>query len=170
MTRNARSTGSPAAQEAHEAQPKAPGDCSPAELHALAIVGKEAKKWRDSLTPGSYPVDLLVRLDGTVEVGEDQSRIETSKPELRDVLAYAFKLLGAKTRAKVAAAIVAHFSAANEGKAAEDCPPKAEILGLATTVVEQCVQRSMKTVRGNVTGKLRITRFPPPQPTDRQAA
>lgn len=147
------------------AQPKAPGDCSPAELHALAIVGKDAKKWRDSLTPGSYPVDLIVRLDGTVEVGEDQSRVEREEPKLKDVLAYAFGFLGAKTRAKLAKAIVDHFSASNQSAAGK--PPQAEILGLATTVVEQCIRRTPKTIRGNVTGKLHITRFPPP--TDQAA-
>lgn len=162
MIKNNRSTGSPAAQDA----PKAPGDCSPAELHAIAIVGKDAKRWRDSLTPGSYPVDLSIRIFGTLEVGEDQHSSEKDTPDLKAVLAYTLQFLGAKTRARLAAALVDHFTAANHKPAPKegDKPyePRAEILGLATTVIEQCTTRALKEKRGNVTGKIAVERLMSP--------
>lgn len=156
---NARPTRSPAAQD--EPLPKPIGGLAPLEFYALRIVGKEADKWRDSVSAGQgQVVDVIVRIHGTLDVGEDQTRSKSSKPELLDVLAFSFGFLGEKTRQKLAAAIIEAFKAGNTAQKPPD--PKAEMKGLALGVLDLITTREPTTARGNISGKLVVDRMPGP--------
>ncbi len=130
----------------------------PLELHALAIAGKEAKRWRDSLlVRPAQEIDFCVYVSGSIDVGAEQHRIKTTTPALDEVLAFCFSTLGEKTRQKLASAISTAFSAANQASA--PAPPHPQMLGLAQTVIEQVTHRENTTARGNVTGHVSLRRI-----------
>lgn len=160
MNARARSTGSPAAQDEHAAKKAPIGDLTPEEVCAInAVFGKEAKTWRDSLTPGlNQPVDVLLRIVGQLDVGDDQPRTETSKPQLLPVLAVVFDELGPKSRVKVREALVRRLGSQNAGRDARE--PDAEASGFANATIELLTIREPKTVRGNVVAKLEVQVMP----------
>jgi hypothetical protein len=52
-----------------------------------AISAKEASAAREQITPGSYDVDLTVRVKGVIEVSEDTDRPPTTSIPVKEVLA-----------------------------------------------------------------------------------
>ena len=131
--------------------PKAPpGGLTPLELTALAIVGKEAKKWRGQLVEGcQQPFDVIIHLQGTIDVGGAQTSTVREKPDPETLLAKMFTILGPKGRQKHAAALLDPYSSLE---------PDAEAVTLAKTVLESLTTPSPQNKAGNVTGQITIGR------------
>jgi hypothetical protein len=148
---------------------KPPGGLSGVELHALAIVGKEAKKWRDVLEPGpGQAIDLVVRITGHVDVAQDQTATVKLKPELELVLAHVLGALGKKTRQLALDTLVAAFVVKKKPKKAvgkkptdliaATAEPPAGMRALALSTIELLTRSTKQTRAGNVSGRLEVAR------------
>ena len=66
-----------------------PLNLSAEELHALQVVGRTAKHKRNDLEPGkAYPVDLWVRIKGSLAVGTDSTSTTTAKPKPEELISF----------------------------------------------------------------------------------
>lgn len=155
------STARARADQALKALAPAPGDVvvgrglptkalRPLELHALARVGKAADKVRDALKPGlSQPVDLTLRIWGTIDVGNEQTATIRKKPDLREVLAVVLGSLKPKDRTAAVELAIERLK-----------HPRPEIqlspdwLAFVEGVEAELTQEIEQTKRGNVTGTL----------------
>jgi hypothetical protein len=124
----------------------------PIEHHALAIAAKKAKDFRDALKPGlSQPVDLTVKITGTIDVGNNQQANVKQKPDLRDVLAVVLGTLTPKLRTAATEEILKRLK-----------PPRPEIelspdwLGYVTAIEQELTTQEIQDKRGNVTGTLEV--------------
>lgn len=82
---------------------------TPAQLHAVALVAKDASKVRDKLTPGEYSVDFGVQITGTLKVGDVQGFTSSAKPDAIDVIAALLMSFGPKKRFTIAESITAEL-------------------------------------------------------------
>ncbi len=131
-------------------RPKPPGGLSPLELQAIAILGKEAKKYREFIQPGlAQPLDFFVRIDGTVDVASDQQATIRTAPKAEDVLATVFDQLGPKTTEKIVAALAV----------ADRREPTASSREQACTILNTLTVSTPQKKSGNVTGTLHVSRM-----------
>jgi hypothetical protein len=66
---------------------------TPVEWQAVKVLGRHADLARDGLEPGSsQPVDLLLRVQGTVDVGEDGQSARRQTPTAKALLAWLLSL------------------------------------------------------------------------------
>lgn len=127
----------------------APGGLTPLELQALRILGKEADKHREFLEAGAdQPVDVLVRIDGLVTVGEPQTATVSERPEWLATMARVLDTVGPKTAEKIEAAL-------ETGD-----PPSTASQARAVALQERLSVPKERQRSGNVTGKLHVTRLP----------
>jgi hypothetical protein len=126
---------------------------TPLEIAAIGIVGKRDKEWREHLDVGdSQHVDVLLRIDGTVSVGDNQARKRREKPEAEDLLAAVFAALGASS--KTADKVETHLLSQPR------LEPTLEARARACALIERLTVVTENPVYGNVTGKLTLTKFP----------
>lgn len=124
-----------------------------AELAALSIVTKEAKHWRDHVPVGAdQAVDVLVRIDGTITLGDEQTAEVKKKPDCEQLLAEILSMVGPKTGEKIAQRLQAGLSA--------DVP--LEHQATAKLILDALTTRVEQAKSGNLTGKLTVTRLPGP--------
>jgi hypothetical protein len=87
-------------------------------------IGKKDGEWaRDAVVPGTYPVDVTVRVSGDVRVGEDTDKASTSSLVSEDFLIVALHMAGC-TRDR-AAAVIEQVAAAWVGMADRDAAKRA---------------------------------------------
>jgi hypothetical protein len=133
--------------------PALPGGLTAVELAACGLLVKQAKTWRDQLDAGpDQPVDVLLRLDGSVSVALDQQYVATTKPDFETLLGRVFELLGSKTGAKLATQLVDE----------PGLEPSLAARAVARDVIERLTSQQTKTKSGNVTGQIHVTRLPAP--------
>jgi len=81
---------------------------SPEEFLAISILGRDAKNLRREVEPGKdKPIDMLLRIQGTITVGADGTTTSTKKPSAEQVLAYLLRALPVEAAASVEDAIQA---------------------------------------------------------------
>ena len=81
---------------------------SPDEFLAISILGRDAKNLRREVEPGKdKPIDMLLRIQGTITVGADGTTTSTKKPSAEQVLAYLLRALPVEAAASVEDAIQA---------------------------------------------------------------
>jgi hypothetical protein len=122
----------------------------PAQLHALAIAAKPAKKERQNLQVGTHIIDCTVRLQGELVVSGDQSVLQTKKVGTEQLLA---AVLGATTKAtakRIVAAVIEH---------PERRAPEADSFEskLAAKLIDETSTESLVTRKGAVSGKITAT-------------
>lgn len=134
----------PAADPAPKAaEPSAPADLSPVQLHALGLLSKDAAKWRDLLEPGSHAFDFTVHLVGELHVGEAQTSTVNKKPDTETALARVFDVLGPKHKDKVLRELLTDPSVD---------PPSKQSQELAKLAITHLTTQTTQTKRGNVSG------------------
>lgn len=84
---------------------------SAADWHALHVVGKEAAHVRSDLQPGQHPVDVTVRIRGTLKVGRDSDGATSVTPSANELLAVVLSKLNAVTREKILRELPNEFEA-----------------------------------------------------------
>lgn len=126
-------------------------DLDPAQLHALAVVGKKAKKQRKNLGVGTHVIDCTVRLQGELVVSGDQTVVSTNKVAAENLLA---AVLGATTKA-TAKRIVA---AVLEG-GPDRLKPAEDSFGamLAAKLIDETTTETKSKRKGAVSGKITAT-------------
>lgn len=132
-----------------------PGGLSPLELHALASVTKDARKWRELLAAGDgQEVDFVVWVKGRVNVGDEQSANVKDGPDVEDLLALALSQLGEKTRQKV-------FEALADPSTPLDSPAVTDqARAMAKAAIDARTTSHEQTKNGNVTAFVTVGRLP----------
>jgi len=73
---------------------KAESTISPLEWLAIKLVGKNADNFREAIPVGpKHAVDILLRIQGTISVGEDGTATVQEKPKLDNLLGHIIKRL-----------------------------------------------------------------------------
>jgi len=135
-----------------------PGGLTPFDLQVVRILAKDADDWRCDVVPGmAQPLDLLLRIQGTLDVGGDQPSTKTEKPDLELTLAIVLNELGPKTRRAVYDALLIKYASADVSKL------DAEATVLAKEVVKSLTIKTPTTRAGNVVGHLIVTKIPGPK-------
>lgn len=124
---------------------------TPAELAAFSILAKEAKGWRDHVPVGAdQAVDVLVRIDGTITLGDEQTAEVKRKPDCEELLGEILSIVGPKTGEKIAQRLRAGLS----------CDVPQEHQATAKLILDALTRRVEQVKSGNLTGKLAVTRLP----------
>jgi hypothetical protein len=117
------------------------------QLHALAIVGKQAAKVRKELKPVDYAVDFTVHVSGTLNVSGDQIVSSTSTPSTVTIAALLLGQFGPKKRKQLIEAIAA---GTHDALAIDE-----ELRELAQNLIQSLTKSTGTTTRkGSVAGKL----------------
>lgn len=119
---------------------------TPEQLHALAIIGKSAKKQRKLLKPGTYPLGFTVVITGDLAVAKDGTGSFSSKPDMLNLAKGLLRAIPKTRRAAVVEELVAT-------KCMSTGEPDESIDELATKLVSGCTVTLSGTKKGNVTGK-----------------
>lgn len=143
---------------AADPKPVAPAEIlAPEEWHALAVAAKPAGKLRDRLSVGPTPIDVTVRIHGTLSVGGDQSNVVEEHPRAELLLGLVLASLGPATRAK---ALESCREGCRDWLAGGDAP---KLAGLAAEAAEDLYaalcRQSEQFKRGSVTGILLVERM-----------
>ena len=129
----------------------------PAAWHALAVSArKPATDCRDDLAPGSYPIDVTLRVRGTLTVGHDSETASTVTPHADELLALVLAKLNRQTREKIFRELPAEFEASGG-----QLPPVAlELVESASKLTEKLRRRVTQHRRGPVAGKFQVEASP----------
>lgn len=118
---------------------------TPEQLHALAIVGKEASKVRGKLSVDAHELDFSVNICGTLHVSGDQTATVTSKPTAVDIAALLLGTYGPIKRKTIVADIIA----GNKADGIND-----NLRELANELLNGLASSKTQQRRGAVTGKI----------------
>ncbi len=80
---------------------------TPEQLHALAVVGREATKFRKQLKPGTYHQDFTVRIHGDLAVAADALGSTSTKPGLQQLVEALISRLPKSRRAEIVDELIA---------------------------------------------------------------
>lgn len=122
------------------------------------IKEKEEKNACGELLPGEHTVDAVVRITGTIKVGEDESYTPTVDVPLKSTIAFLFKRMGFQRDAAAAMLRDAMTDALNAGeKGAETIAALDADVEAAKEMVTAMLGDLPKKVRkGKVTTKLSV--------------
>lgn len=126
---------------------------SPLEWLAVQLVGKHAANFRSEVQPGkAQPVDLLLRIQGTVTVGEDHDTTNAQAPKLDNMLGHIAKRLPPETWEMVRQAILEDAKA--NGGVLPGCEEgwAAKAKGLVTLLT----RRTSSPCKGSTKGSFRV--------------
>lgn len=127
---------------------------SPIEWQALRVGSKPADETREALKPQlGREVDFLVRIAGEVNVLPDQSLAVKKPPEAFDLVALLLLQLTPRGRRRV---LIETLAAASD-LSRTIYPP--EIIEQVTELLAMLTTVSAQTVRGSVTGPIRVHRI-----------
>ena len=132
------------------------GDLTPAELHAVDRVGKQAAKIRDELEAGAHQVDLSVRLTGTLVVGPSQpGGTTTETPTAASLLAVLFAGASPRSREKMLAVLKTRYEDWTAGAVQAEPELDLKERGLANDIFGSLSRQAMKAgKRGSVSGAI----------------
>ena len=123
---------------------------SPAEIHALTVLARGSKHYRDSLTPGVHPIDMTLKITGRVIVGDDIATHTSATPDQDKLIAYLLDQIGPEWRDRIVAELPERFEAAGQ-KMPE---ATAESLAKATLMLAQLRTKKPCNRKGAVRGDL----------------
>lgn len=126
-----------------------PNELTPAQLHALFVIGRRASKFRKQLSVGDSPLDFGVHVTGSLVVGADQSFVLNKKPTLELLAAALIARLPKSSRARIIDEIIEQGIA----KTIELDNRSEQVEGLATTLIDGTTISAQASKAGSVTGK-----------------
>jgi hypothetical protein len=129
-------------------------DATPIELFALARAAKAAEKVRDHLEEGTTAeVDVKLRLKGMLQIGMNEIRERSVKPELVNLLGMILEFLPSGGRRKLEKKLDSAFSLA-DASCWPECVPEMRIL--AEQAIARWSRKDEHVQRGAVTGVVTV--------------
>lgn len=136
------------------------GQLSALEWLAVKIVGRDADKRRHEVEPGkAQPVDLLLRIQGNVDVANDGSTTTTDKPTAEHLLAF----LLSKMTTEQQSVVDGYFADLVSAMKQQD--PKAPVtlpdvkeghVAMAHVMIEAVTHRTKSPKRGTTKGQFNV--------------
>jgi len=127
------------------------GSLSPDEFLAVSILGREAGKRRDEVQPGkAKPIDILLRVQGTINVGVDGTSQRGAKPSPEKLLGFVLSRLDGSDRAAVQGIL--------QGLPEREPLPDFEegYLALAKQIIKRITPITVMPRKGQTSGTFRI--------------
>lgn len=129
---------------------------SPAELHALKVLAKDADKVRDQLKDGdTIPLDFGVHIVGDLVVNGASQFTASQKPDMIQVIAAVLAAVGGPKKRATLIDTIIYDGLANHADDKTTADAERLVAGLTTS--------ALTTRRGGVTGKFDVTPVRPSQ-------